>query len=218
MAPRAPDSHENCAHCCCRSPPIARPAHRAGRVRAGIRTRTRGNPPREKRFQHFGHRALDDLVPPVRRCRAGAAFHSGLGMNRRREGCARYAPLWNRRCKSSSAPRGPARSPSMSRHPARRGFPLQRVVSPFERVGIDMMQERGEPLFLLEPRARRARVETVVRAFPARVRSVPSCSAFSSASVLGSTGSSAGHRPRSPASQPAPPSCPRDHSGPLKTS
>jgi hypothetical protein len=33
-----------------------------------------------------------------------------------------------------------------------KGFPLQRVVSPSERLDVDMMQERSEPLLLLQPR------------------------------------------------------------------
>jgi len=51
---------------------------------------------------------------------------------------------------------------------ARRSFPLQRLVSPSERVDVDMVQERGEPLLLLQPRGLPYAVEAVGRAFPAR--------------------------------------------------
>ena len=63
---------------CCRFRPIARPAHRAGRVRAETRTRIRGSPPRKPRSAPRPARA-GRSCPPARRCRAGAAARRASG-------------------------------------------------------------------------------------------------------------------------------------------
>ena len=79
---------------------------------------------------------------------------------------------------------------------ARRGFPLQREVGGPQFVDVDMVQKRGEPLFLLQPRGLPYAVEAVGRAFPARCPERAALIRVLLGPALGSTGSSAG-RPAS---------------------
>ena len=118
----------------CRSPPTGRRARLALRVRAGIRTRTRGSPPREKRVQHCDCRSLDDpRVEPEdkpclreRRSRAVAVVHPALGCTL--AGWAAPGTLLGGAVRAGprGCARGSHRTPSMSGHPR----PQRRKASP----------------------------------------------------------------------------------------
>ena len=160
---------------CRRSRRPSRRAHRAPRVRAGIRTRIRGSPPREKRVRQRNRRSLDDprVEPEDKPClrqaatASGRSRPSGLGMYGppRPVGCSMERRRASPRGRPRGRPRGSPRTPSRSQPSA----PASLVLVAFgegggEQVDGEMAEERSERLLLpspcfLRPAACRTRVE-----------------------------------------------------------
>ncbi len=70
-------------------------------------------------------------------------------------------------------------------------------------VDVDMVQKRGEPLFLLQPRGLPYAVEAVGRAFPARCPERAALIRVLLGPALGSTGSIVAVKPMNEAGRPA---------------
>src|SRR4030088_868235 len=85
---------------------------------------------------------------------SGLCRPSAFGMYVRRDGCGRYAPRWTLPWRSSRfRPRHQVRLVVLPRHPVDTGggFAFERVERHPERVDVDMVEKRGEPLLLPLP-------------------------------------------------------------------